>query len=467
MYCACHLPHRLLILAFTAILSMVSARDWNNAPGYRWASLDVPKNGKTGFTQILSAQTGISFSNHLSEAQLEKNRILENGSGVALGDVDGDGWCDIYFCALEGGNKLYRNLGNWRFEEITESAGVRCAGQFSTGAVFADVDGDGDLDLLVNCIGGGTRLFINDGHGHFTENNNSGLFRRFGSHSLALADIDGDGFLDLYVANYRASTFKDMDSSTTIRLRNVNGKFKVPPEYAEQFIVARVPAGDALVEVGEPDALYLNNHQGSFQPVSWTNGAFMDEAGKSLSAPVRDWGLSAMFRDLNGDGVPDLYVCNDFFSPDRIWINDGHGRFHAIPTLAIRHTSTFSMSVDFADVDRDGRDDILVSDMTSSRHERRLMQLAGMDPYSITIGQFTDRPQLDRTVLQWNRGDGTYAEIAHYAGLEDSEWNWSVAFLDVDLDGFEDILATTGHMFDTQDLDAQARIQALRPFPCV
>src|SRR5262249_51077120 len=149
-------------------------QDWHQSQGYRWTELALPKTGKTGFTQISAAQSGISFSNHLSTAELEKNRILENGSGVALGDVDGDGWCDIYFCALEGGNKLYRNLGNWQFEDITEKAGVRCPGQFSTGAVFADVDGDGDLDLLVNSIGGGTRLFLNDGHGHFTENTNSG-----------------------------------------------------------------------------------------------------------------------------------------------------------------------------------------------------------------------------------------------------------------------------------------------------
>src|SRR4051812_44118065 len=117
-----------LMLILTFVLGPVAAREWHQGQGYRWSGLVLPENGKTGFTLIPSTQTGISFSNHLSATELEKNRILENGSGVALGDVDGDGWCDIYFCALEGGNKLYRNLGNWRFEDITEAAGVRCAG---------------------------------------------------------------------------------------------------------------------------------------------------------------------------------------------------------------------------------------------------------------------------------------------------------------------------------------------------
>src|SRR5207244_13290119 len=132
-----------------------------------------------------------------------------NGAGVAAGDVDGDVWCDLYFTRLDGNNALYRNLGDWKFEEITDSAGVACPNQYSTGAVFADVDGDGDLDLLVNSIGGGTRAFLNDGHAHFSELTGTRLVRRFGSTSMALADIDGDGDLDLYVTNYRSDTHRD------------------------------------------------------------------------------------------------------------------------------------------------------------------------------------------------------------------------------------------------------------------
>ena len=163
-----------------------------------------------------------------ADASAAENQIRQNGSGVALGDVDGDGLCDIYLCRLEGHNVLYRNLGHWRFEDITARAGVACPGQLSTGCAFADVDGDGDLDLLVNGIGAGTRLFLNTGHGVFTESARSGLRGGTGSMSLALTDVDGDGDLDLYVANYRTNTIR----STGLQVLNVNGKSSSAPRTA-------------------------------------------------------------------------------------------------------------------------------------------------------------------------------------------------------------------------------------------
>src|SRR5580765_8491077 len=146
------------------------ALNWQTGPGYRSIELPVPASGKTGFTLVPPETTGIFFTNFITDQRSVTNQNLLNGSGVALGDVDGDGLCDVYLCRLDGSNnKLYRNLGNWKFEDITDSAGVGCGSQNSTGAVFADIDGDGDLDLLVNSMGGGTRVFANDGKGHFTE----------------------------------------------------------------------------------------------------------------------------------------------------------------------------------------------------------------------------------------------------------------------------------------------------------
>jgi len=450
---------RFLVAGWMALLLGLNTRSAaSNTPGVHPLEPLAKPGSRAGFTLLAPSQTGVWFTNTLSPTNAAENQIRLNGSGVALGDVDGDGRCDVFLSALEGRVALYRNLGGWRFTNIAGPAGLDFAGGYSTGAAFADVDGDGDLDLLLNGIGTGTRLFRNDGHGHFTEAPDAGLLHRFGATTSTLADVDGDGDLDLYVANYRTNTVR----STGFALLNVGGRRMVQPQ--DRGHLELTPEGRVL-EQGEPSVLYRNDGSGRFRPASWTDGTFVDEDGRVLTRPPFDWGLSCAFRDLNQDGAPDLYVCNDFHSPDRIWLNDGRGHFRAAPRLAFRHTATFSMAADFADVDRDGWDDLLVSDMTSRERGRRLMQIAGMDPYDIRVGVFDDRPQLDRTVLQWNRGDGTYAEVASYAGLENSEWNWSVLFLDVDLDGFEDLLAATGHMYDTQDLDALARIAAKGPYP--
>src|SRR5205085_11011047 len=170
------------------------------AAGHRVAKLAVNPRGEPGFAPLAPAVTGIAFTNLLRQSRYTTNQIYLNGSGVAAGDVDGDGLCDLYFCGLDRPNALYRNLGNWRFEDVTGSAGVACPGLDSTGAVFADIDGDGDLDLIVNTIGHGTHIFLNDGKGHFTElSPGSPINLNRGGMSLALADIDGDGTLALYI----------------------------------------------------------------------------------------------------------------------------------------------------------------------------------------------------------------------------------------------------------------------------
>src|SRR2546421_1913431 len=196
-----------LVLALGSFLPRGHALDWQTGNGWRSAPLPVAKSGSTRFTSLPPAATGIAFTNQLSDTNAALNQIRLNGSGVAAGDVDGDGVVDLYFCGLDNHNALYRNLGQWRFEDITADAGVACSNQYSTGAVFADLDGDGDLDLLVNALGGGTRIFENDGKGHFREiTDAAGVRSKTGSMSMALADVDGDGTLDLYVANFRPDT---------------------------------------------------------------------------------------------------------------------------------------------------------------------------------------------------------------------------------------------------------------------
>jgi enediyne biosynthesis protein E4 len=458
LYCALVVP----------TLATAQALSWQEVAGHRKARLPVPAAGKTGFTRVHSVDTGITFTNHLSDERSLTNRNLLSGSGVAAGDIDGDGRCDLYFCSLGTGNALFRNLGDWRFENITSQSGVSCPGQDSTGAAFADVDGDGDSDLLVNSLGGGTRLFKNNGKGQFQEvTREAGLNSRTGSTSLALADVDGDGDLDLYVANYRPQTVKD-EPTTRFRVRIENGQSIVvavndrpasAPDLTNRFVIA--PSG-TVFEQGEADVLYLNDGKGHFSPVPFTSGAFLDEDGRPLREPPLDWGLTAQFHDFNGDGAPDLYVCNDLHSPDRIWLNDGRGRFRAIGRTAIRTTSVFSMGVDMADINRDGHTDIFVVDMFSREHQKRHVQVATTTPVRWPVGLYEYRPQINRNTLQINRGDATFAETACYGGVEASEWSWGPIFLDVDLDGFEDIVIMNGQLRDFQNADLDRRIADMK-----
>src|SRR5439155_9289649 len=176
-----------------------------------------------------------------------------------------------------------------------------------------------------------------------------------------------------------------------------------------------------IVENGEPDALYLNDGRGHFTPVAFTSGSFLDEDGKPLSAPPRDWGLSVMFRDLNGDGAPDIYVCNDLDSPDRIWINSGAGRFQALRRLALRKTSWFSMGVDFADLNRDGYDEIFVADMLSRDHQKRQTEENDHKSVLSVVGEIDNRPSCARNTFFLNTGDGDYLEMSYYSGVSASD----------------------------------------------
>ena len=283
---------------------------WQANSGGRHAALTVPTGAKAGFTLMPPTVTGVSFTNLLPQWRHLTNQVLLNGSGVAAGDVDGDGLCDVYFCGLTKPNALYRNLGNWKFVDVAAEAGVACEGLTSSGAAMVDIEGDGDLDLVVNTVGHGTRVFANDGKGRFTE-----MARLNGTKagmSLALGDLDGDGFLDLYVANYRTLALMDMPNTVfNFSTRNgqrviarVNGRPVTDPEFANRY---RLNPRGGIEEDGEVDEVYRNVGGRSFAPLSFIDGTFLDEAGLPLAAPPFDWGLSVMMRDLNQDGLPDIW----------------------------------------------------------------------------------------------------------------------------------------------------------------
>ncbi|MFH5832476.1 FG-GAP-like repeat-containing protein [Halalkalibaculum sp. DA384] len=426
---------------------------WNQEDGYRWAALSPGYFGETGFEKRGASTTNIRFSNHISEERISENRNYLNGSGVAAADIDNDGLIDLYFAQLEGPNKLYKNLGGMEFRDITGEAGVAHEGYSSTGVTFADVDGDGDPDLLVTSLADGNELYINDGTGKFTLKEDSGLGSSNGSNTMALADIDGDGDLDLYITNYKLRTARDIFSPDELTTENTIEKrgdsLVVRPPYDEYYDIIETDGRSYRNEYGAADELYLNNGSGRFEKVQ-DSVHFVDQEGAPMGLP-RDWGLTARFQDLNADGLPDLYVANDFWTPDRLWINQGDGIFRQMPDNMIRSMSYSAMGVDFSDIDRDGNLDFFVSEMLSSDHRQRTRQLSEfLDPIN-------GIPQYNKNSLYLNRGDHTFAEISYYANVQATEWSWATSFLDVDLDGYEDLVIATGHAYDYQDIDSQLK----------
>ena len=429
----------------------------NEATGLRALPLKAEPGGSPGFTRLDSGRTGLLFTNRLEGDAFLTNAVAHNGSGVAVGDVDGDGRPDVYLCALEGPNRLFRNLGGFRFEERPLGA-ASCPDQLSTGAVLADADGDGDLDLWVNGIAVGTRLFLNDGKGRLSEVVDSGLSRSATPMSMALADIDGDGDLDVYCAHYSDMVaLADPTIQVGIsqeggvpRISQVNGQPATHPRWLGRFTVG--PDGSAL-ELPEADGLYRNDGGGRFTLLTGVPGTFLDDQGRPMDPP-RDWGLGVQFRDLDGDRLPDLVVSNDNGSPDRLWINTGRGSFRAIASEAVRHGSRSSMGLDVADIDRDGRDDVFIVDMLARDHATR-MRHAGRGGPGATLPEPVEvRPVFNRNSLLLGRDGGNYVEAALMAGIAASDWSWCPAFIDVDLDGREDLLITNGFDQDVLDQDA-------------
>lgn len=437
---------------------------WHREAGYRWRDLIVP-SGEPGFTQMQGRSSGIRFENEVSDSTLVGNRMLAQGAGVALGDVDGDGLADIFFAKTQGCSALYKNLGNWKFEDVTKAAGVGACDRHSTGAALVDIDGDGDLDLVLLATTGPNAIFVNDGKGHFTEHRDLGLDATGkGGTTITMADVDGDGYLDLYVANYKPysvyDTIPPQERSFNQLVRQVGpGKFVVVQHQKDYKIVNRPDMGGMnLTARGEPDDFYHNDH-GKFARVPLTGGLFKDASGQPLAEDPESFTLGAKFADLNGDGWPDLYVANDFEDPDLLFLNDGHGGFVRAGWTAQRQISNSSMGVDIGDVNGDGIPDIFETDMLSNDTHRLKTEMPTHTALPKKPGDVETQLQQQRNTLFINRGDGTFAEVGAFAGVAASGWSWSTMFMDVDLDGRQDILIANGHPWDVMDADTQERLQ--------
>jgi enediyne biosynthesis protein E4 len=383
------------------------------------------KDAPTMFELLSPQATGVTFENKLPEDtafNILNYLYYYNGGGVAVGDVNGDGLPDLYFTSSLGPNRLYINKGNYKFEDVTDRAGVRGIDGWTTGVTMADVNGDGKLDIYVSGVSylskhGRNILYINNGDGTFTDRTKEyGLDFVGYSTQAVFFDYDGDGDLDMYLLNHSVHTERMVGQQADRRVRHPR-------------------AGDRL----------YRNDGGHFVDVS-------EQAG--IYGGVEGFGLGVIVSDLNGDGCPDIYVANDFQENDFLYINNCNGTFTESIAKATGHTSRFSMGVDAADFNNDGRIDLVSADMLPER-EDILKTSASTESFALFNARVRAgyHPQYAHNALQLNRGGGRFSEIAYLAGVAASDWSWAPLFADLDNDGRKDLFITNGIYRRPNDMD--------------
>lgn len=386
--------------------------------------------------------------------------IMVQAGGIGIGDIDGDTLPDLVMTTYLEGLRIYRNLGDFRFEDVTAATGVlNYDNSRPTGVTLGDVDGDGDLDLFVTRWERPNRLFINDGKGRFTDNAAaSKLDYNLETVQGSLFDADGDGDLDLYVVHYGQMSkmmrqLEKMDS--TSKAMNANGQLAEPmlPAFSNDSVFAlNTQVGmqnfnnlsgprNENRHSGEPDMFFLNNGDGTFTEATYQ--AWMFDKGM---------GLSCTAGDLNNDGHTDLYITNDFAARDIVYLNNGDATFANKSRDMIDHSAVFSMGSDVADFNNDGLLDIVSDDMYPETHYRRITRMGPSGDFSEYNPDY-DSNQVMRNSLQLNRGDGTFSEIALMAGVVGTDWSWASLFFDADLDGWKDLLIANGYLYDISDQD--------------
>lgn len=376
---------------------------------------------------LTSEETGVTFNNALNvdeiRSPLEYVNVY-NGGGVATGDINNDGLPDIYFTGNMADNKLYLNKGNFRFEDITDKAGVACANSWSTGVTMTDVNGDGFLDIYV-CRSyfhepdrKRNLLFINNGDLTFSEKSREyGISDEGYSIVATFIDYDKDGDPDLFVGNH------PLDRSR-----------KTYQEHWESW-------SHPVMETS--DHLYRNNGDGTFTNVT-------REAGVMNYC----WTLGAVVADLNQDDWPDLFVSVDHTEPDRYYLNNGNGSFSEVSDEKLKHMSYFSMGVDAGDINNDGYLDLAVVEMLSTDNFNEKTKMAPMNPdrfwRMVEVGY---EYQYMRNMLHLNTGNGEFSEIGQMAGMQRTNWSWAALLADFDNDGWKDFFVANGYLREYMDKD--------------
>lgn len=384
----------------------------------------------------LMDQTGINFSNDIRNTKdfnIFSYRNFYNGGGAAIGDINNDGLADIFFTANMAGNKLYLNKGNWKFDDISASAGFAQADNWSTGVVMADINNDGWLDIYV-CNAGyqngrvpQNQLFINNRNLTFTDSAEAyGLTNNGGycTHA-AFFDYDRDGDLDCFIVN---NSFIPVNTLNYANKRNLRAK--------------DWPVADFLKGGGDK---LLRNDNGRYIDIS-------QQAG--IHGSLISFGLGVTVGDVNGDNYPDIYVSNDFFERDYLYINQKNGNFKDELENWVQHSSLSSMGADMGDVNNDGHPDIFVTDMLPAEDYRlkTTTSFDNIDVYKLKEASGFHH-QFTQNSLQLNNGNGKFCEIAFYSGVARSDWSWGGLMFDADNDGLSDLYVCNGIFHDVIDQD--------------
>ncbi|HEX5668758.1 MAG TPA: VCBS repeat-containing protein, partial [Chitinophagaceae bacterium] len=394
------------------------------------------KSDDPGGTLFVKAtESGINFENRISNSKdfnIFSYRNFYNGAGVATGDINNDGLTDIFFTANMGPNKLFLNKGDFKFEDISQKAGFGDKQQWSTGVVMVDINHDNLLDIYVcnagyqKGIGLENQLWINKGNLTFEEKaaeyglNDPG----FTTHA-AFFDYDLDGDLDAYILNNSFIPVNTLNYSNKRDLR------------AEDW-----PVADFLK--GGGDKLLRND-----------NGKFVDVSkAANIYGSLIGFGLGVTVGDVNNDRYPDIYVSNDFFERDYLYINQKNGTFKEELESRIQHLSHSSMGADMADINNDGLQDIFVTEMLPD-NDFRLKTTTSFE--NVDVQRFKEKSgfyhQYMQNTLQLNTGNGKFKEIAHYSGVSASDWSWGALMFDADNDGLNDIYVCNGIYNDVTDQD--------------
>lgn len=383
----------------------------------------------------LMEKTGIDFVNEVRDTKdfnIFSYRNFYNGGGCAIGDINNDGLADVLFTSNMGENKLYLNKGNWNFEDITAKAGIAEAGKWSTGVVMVDINADGLLDIYI-CNAGyqkGMRqentLFINKGDLSFVESAKEyGLDNDGYTTHAAFFDYDLDGDLDCFILN---NSFIPVNTLNYSNKRDLRAK--------------DWPVADFLKGGG---SFLLRNDNGKFIDVSEAAGIY----GSLIS-----FGLGVTVGDINGDSYPDIYVSNDFFERDYLYINNKSGGFTEELEKRMQHISHSSMGADMGDINNDGLPDIFVTEMLPD-DEFRLKTTTSFEQIEVQLlkqrsGFYN---QFMQNTLQVNAGNGQFLETGYYSGVAASDWSWGGLLFDADNDGRNDLYICNGIYRDVTDQD--------------